>query len=221
MSALLALVGRDLRLALRHGTDTLATLLFFAVAAVLFPFAVGPAPETLSRIAPGVVWVTALLAALLPLDRLFAAEAEDGSLDLLLLSPLSPGMIAMAKALAHWLTTGLPLLFAAAPAALLLRMDATAIPTLVIGLVPGTMALSLLGTAGAAIALGARRPGVLLPLLILPLMVPVLVFGVSAAEAAAMAQSPRPHLLLLCAACVLTATLAPPATAAALRNSTG
>jgi len=221
VNAFLALVARDLRLALRHGTDTLAAVLFFAVAAALFPFAVGPAPETLARIAPGVVWVTALLAALLPLDRIFAAEAEDGSLDLLLLSPLSPGAIAAAKALAHWLTTGLPLLAAAIPVAILLRMDPAAVPALLLGLLPGTLALSLLGTAGAAIALGARRPGVLLPLLVLPLMVPVLVFGVAAAEAAGMGESPRPHLLLLCAVLALSATLAPPAAAAALRGAAG
>ncbi len=221
MRPFLALIRRDLRLALRHGADTLASVLFFAVAAALFPFAVGPAPETLSRIAPGVVWVVALLAALLPLERAFAADAEDGALDLLLLSPLSPSAIAVARAATHWLTTGLPLLVAAVPAAVLLRMDPAALPALLAGLVPGTLAMSLLGTAGAAIALGARRPGVLLPLLVLPLMVPVLVFGVAAAEAAAMGASPRPHLLLLGAVLALAATLAPPAAAAALRQGGG
>lgn len=221
MRPFLALVRRDLRLALRHGADTLAAVLFFAVAAALFPFAVGPAPETLSRIAPGVVWVVALLAALLPLERVFAADAEDGTLDLLLLSPLPPSAIALARAATHWLTTGLPLLAAAIPAAVLLRMDLAALPALLAGLLPGTLAMSLLGTAGAAIALGARRPGVLLPLLVLPLMVPVLVFGVAAAEAAAMGSSPRPHLLLLAAVLALSATLAPPAAAAALRQGAG
>src|SRR5690606_11253458 len=127
--------------ALRHGADTLAAVLFFAVAAALFPLAVGPAPETLSRIAPGVVWVVALLAALLPLERMFAADAEDGSLDLLLLSALPPSAIALARATTHWLTTGLPLLVAAIPAAVLLRMDLAALPALLVGLVPGTLAM--------------------------------------------------------------------------------
>lgn len=219
MRPFLALVRRDLRLAARHGADTLAAVLFFAVAASLFPLAVGPAPETLARIAPGVVWVVALLAALLPLERAFAADAADGALDLLLLSPLPPSAIALARATTHWLTTGLPLLLVAAPVAVLLRMDPAALPVLLVGLVPGTLAMSLLGTAGAAIALGARRPGVLLPLLVLPLMVPVLVFGVAAAEAAAMGNPPRPHLLLLGAVLALAATLAPPAAAAALRHA--
>ncbi len=183
-SILVAVLARELRLSLRHGADTLAALLFFLLAASLFPLAIGPAPETLGRIAPGIIWVCSLLAALLPLDRLFGADFEDGSLDQLLLCGLPPAALALAKALAHWLVTGLPLLLAAAPLAVMLRMPEPAIPTLLLGLLPGTMLLSLLGTTGAAIVLGARRGGVLLPLLILPLATPVLIFGVAAADAA-------------------------------------
>ncbi len=167
MSAFLAVLARELRLSLRHGADTLAALLFFLLAASLFPLAIGPAPETLGRIAPGIVWVCALLASLLPLERLFGADFDDGSLDQLLLCGLPPAAIALAKALAHWLVTGLPLLIAAAPLAVMLRMPDAALPALLGGLLPGTLLLSLLGAAGAAIGTGrpsrrgvAAAPGV-------------------------------------------------------------
>src|SRR5690348_10316494 len=177
MTPFLAVLFRELRLSLRHGADTLAALLFFLIAAALFPLAVGPAPETLGRIAPGIVWVCALLAALLPLDRLFGADFEDGSLDQLLLSDLGPAGIALAKATSHWLVTGLPLVLAAGPLAIMLRLPDVALPALLLGLLPGTLLLSLLGGAGAALVLGARRGGVLLPVLVLPLATPVLIFG--------------------------------------------
>ncbi len=198
MTAFLALVARELRLSLRHGADTLAVLLFFLLAALLVPLAIGPEPATLGRIAPGIVWVCALLAAVLPLDRLFGADFEDGSLDRLLLCGLPASAIAGAKALAHWLTTGLPLLLAAGPLAAMLRMEAVAQPALLAGLLPGTIDLSLLGTMAAAVVLGARRGGVLLPLLVLPLATPVLIFGAAAASTSA-GLSPKPDLLLLCA----------------------
>lgn len=213
------LLARELRLSLRHGTDSLAAILFFLVAGALFPLAIGPAPETLARIAPGIVWVCALLAALLPLDRLFGADAEDGSLDQLLLSGLPPAAIALGKAAAHWLTTGLPLLLAAIPMAIMLRLPDEALPALLLGLVPGTAFLSLLGTAGAALVLGARRGGVLLPLLVLPMAVPALIFGVAAADAAAVGLAARPHLLLLSALCAAALPLCPLAAGAALRSS--
>src|SRR5208282_402521 len=130
MSRFTAVLARELRLSLRHGADTLAALLFFLVAASLFPLAIGPAPEVLGRLAPGIVWVCALLAALLPLDRLFGADFDDGSLDQLLLCGLPPTGLAGAKALAHWLVTGVPLLLAAAPIALMLRMPDAGIPIL-------------------------------------------------------------------------------------------
>jgi heme exporter protein B len=214
---LVAVVARELRLSLRHGADTLAALLFFLLTASLFPLAIGPAPETLGRIAPGIIWVCSLLAALLPLDRLFGGDFEDGSLDQLLLCGLPPAAIAMAKAAAHWLVTGLPLLLAAAPLAVMLRMPAPGIPPLLIGLLPGTMLLSLLGTTVAAVVLGARRGGVLLPLLVLPLATPVLIFGVGAADAASGGLSARPHLLLLTALLAAGLPLCPLAAGAALR----
>jgi heme exporter protein B len=215
-----AVLGRELRLSLRHGSDTLAALLFFVLTAALFPLAIGPAPETLGRIAPGIIWVCALLAALLPLEKLFGADFDDGSLDQLLLSGLPPSAVALAKASAHWLATGLPLLLMAAPLAIMLRMSDAAIPALLAGLLPGTMLLSLLGTTGAAIVLGARRGGVLLPLLVLPLMTPVLIFGVAAADAAAGGLSPRPHLLLLTALLAAALPLCPVAAGAGLRSAT-
>jgi heme exporter protein B len=214
-----ALLARELKLSLRHGADTLAALLFFLLAVALFPLAVGPAPETLGRLAPGIIWVCALLAALLPLDRLFGAELDDGSLDLLLLCGLPPAAVAGAKSCGHWLVTGLPLLLAAGPLAVMLHMPAEAIPTLLAGLLPGTMVLSLLGGAGAAIVLGARRGGVLLPLLVLPLAAPVLIFGVGAADAATAGLSPRPHLLLLTALLAAALPLCPLAAGAALRSA--
>jgi heme exporter protein B len=219
MTTFLALLARELRLSVRHGSDTLAALLFFILAAALFPLAIGPAPETLGRIAPGIVWVCALLAALLPLDRLFGADLEDGSLDLLLLSGLPASAVAAAKALAHWLVTGVPLLLAAGPLAIMLRMPDEAIPILLLGLLPGTVVLSLIGTAGAALVLGARRGGVLLPLLVLPLTAPVLIFGVAAADAASGGLSPRPHLLLLAALCAGALPLCPLAAGAGLRSA--
>jgi heme exporter protein B len=213
------LLARELRLSLRHGTDSLAAILFFLVAGALFPLAIGPAPETLARIAPGIVWVCALLAALLPLDRLFGADAEDGSLDHLLLSGLPPAAIALGKAAAHWLTTGLPLLLAAIPMAIMLRLPDEALPALLLGLIPGTAFLSLIGTTGAALVLGARRGGVLLPLLVLPMAVPALIFGVAAADAAAVGLAARPHLLLLSALCAAALPLCPLAAGAALRSA--
>lgn len=215
----LALIARELRLSLRHGADSLAALLFFVLAASLFPFAVGPAPEMLARIAPGVVWVCALLAALLPLDRLFGADFEDGSLDQLLLTGQPPALLALAKAAGHWVVTGVPLLLAAGPVAVMLRMTMEDVPVLLLGLLPGTMLLSLLGTLGAAVVLGARRGGVLLPLIVLPLAAPVLIFGVGAAEAAATGLSPRPHLLLLAAMLAAAIPLAPLAAGVAIRGA--
>ena len=214
----LILLRRELLLAIRHGSDSLAALLFFVLAAALFPLAIGPAPEVLGRLAPGIIWVCALLAALLPLERLFAADFEDGTLDQLLLGLPAPG-IALMKAASHWLVTGLPLLLAAAPVALMLRMPDEAIPVLLIGLLPGTMVLSLLGATGAAIVIGARRGGVLLPLLVLPLAAPVLIFGVSAVDAVTGDQSARPHLLLLAAFLAGALPLCPLAAGAALRGA--
>ncbi len=211
------LLGRELLLSWRHGGDTLAAVLFFVIAGALFPLAIGPAPEVLARLAPGIVWVCALLAALLPLERLFGADAEDGSLDQLLLCGLPAAAVALVKALSHWVVTGVPLLVAAAPLALMLRMNPAVIPTLLAGLLPGTLSLSLLGSMGAALVLGARRGGVLMPLLVLPLTTPVLIFGAAAVDAAAFGLSVRPHLLLLWALLAAALPLCPLAAGAALR----
>ncbi len=212
-----AVLGRELRLALRHPADTLAAVLFFVLVCALFPFGIGPAPETLARIAPGALLAAALLAALLPLDRMFGAEAEDGSLDQLLLSGLPPAALAAAKALGHWITTGLPLLLATPMAAAMLNLPVEAWGAAVAALGLATAVLSLFGTAGAALTLGARRGGVLLPLLVLPLSIPAVIFGAAAIEAAAAGLTPRPYLLLLAAALALAATMAPLAAGAALR----
>jgi heme exporter protein B len=214
-----ALLARDVRLAFRQGGGGLLAVGFFAVVCTLFPFGVGPEPDVLRRIATGVVWVAALLAALLSLDRLFQADLEDGSLDLLALSATPLELLVLAKCLAHWLTTGLPLVIAAPVLAALLNLDATAWPVLILALALGTPALSLIGAVGAALTVGVRRGGVLLSLLVLPLVVPVLIFGVAAVEAAAAGLSPRPHLLLLAGTGLFAAVLAPWAGAAALRLS--
>jgi heme exporter protein B len=217
LTGFIAVLSRELRLAARHGADTLGALLFFFVAGALFPLAIGPGPQTLAKIAPGVVWVCALLAALLPLDRLFGGDFEDGSLDQLLVSGTPASVVAAAKAGAHWAVTGLPLLVAAAPLAVMLQVKDGVLPVLLGGLAAGTAVLSLLGTAGAAIVLGARRGGVLLPVLVLPLAVPVLIFGTLAADAAGFGQSARPHLLLLGAFLAAALPLCPVAAGAALR----
>ncbi|OUJ15299.1 heme exporter protein CcmB [Acetobacter sp. DsW_063] len=212
-----AIVARDLRLALRHGADTLGAVLFFILAGALFPLALGPSPELLRRMAPGVIWVCALLAALLPLDRLFGAELEDGSLDQLLLLGLPPSLVALAKMTAHWLTTGLPLLIAAMPLAVMLGLPFATLPVLLAGLLPGTLILSLLGGMAAAIVLGARRGGVLLPLLVLPLATPGLIFGAAAIDAARTGLPFAPDLELLLAFFAGALPLAPLAAGAGLR----
>lgn len=215
---MIPLLVRELRLAVRHPADTLAAVMFFVLVAALFPFGVGPSPELLARLAPGVLLASALLAALLPLDRLFGAEAEDGSLDQLLLSGLHPAAIAAVKALAHWITTGLPLVVAAPLAGALLNLPVEAMAAAMAALALGSAILSLLGAAGAALTLGARRGGVLLPLLVLPLAIPVVIFGAAAIEAAASGLEARPYLLLEAAMLALALPLAPLAAGAALRG---
>jgi heme exporter protein B len=219
MKALWVLLRRDLRLALRQRGDAAMVLFFFLLIASLFPFAVGPEPNLLARIGAGVVWVSALLSMLLSLERLFLADYEDGSLELLILSPPPLEAIVLVKALAHWLTSGLPLVLAAPLIGLLYNLDPLAYPPMLAALLLGTPTLSLLGGIGAALTLGARRGGILIPLLILPLAVPVLIFGILAVDAALGQFSARPHLLLLGAFLIGSLVLAPWATAAALRQS--
>jgi heme exporter protein B len=217
MAAFFGLFRRDLRLALRQGGEVGLVLGFFVLAVLLFPFGVGP--ELLDRIAGGIIWVAALLAAVLSLDRLFAADYADGGLDLIALSPLPLEAAALAKAAAHWVTTGLPLTVVSPLLALFVNLDPAGIPVLLLGLLLGTPALSLLGGIAAALTLGARRPGVLVSLVVLPLYLPPLIFGSGAVEASLTGDGARAHLLLLGAITLAALPLAPLATAAALRQA--
>ncbi len=219
MSAFAALVGRDLRLALRQGVDAAMTVLFFVVAVALFPFGVGADAEILARIAPGVLWVMALLAALLSLDRLFLADYEDGALELIALAPAPLIVPVLAKIAAHWLVTGLPLVIAAPILAVLLHLPAEGFATLVLTMLLGTPVLSLIGAVGAALALGARRGGVLVALLVLPLYIPVLIFGAAGGEAALLGQAAKPNLLMLGALLAAALPLCPWAASAAVRQA--
>jgi len=213
------LVARDLRLALRQGSDAAMVIAFFVITVTLFPLGVGPEPNVLARIAAGVVWVTALLATMLSLDRLFQSDYEDGSTDLLILSPIPLELVVLAKVLAHWMLTGLPLILTAPILAALMNMPSGGYPVLILSMFLATPTLSLIGSVGAALALGARRGGVLISLLVLPLYIPVLIFAVGAVDASITGLTPRPHLLLLGAVLAAALPLAPWAAAAALRHS--
>lgn len=217
MPAFLALFRRDLRLALHRGGDTGLVLAFFVLAVVLFPFGVGPEAEVLARVAAGILWVAALLAALLSLDRLFLPDYEDGGLDLIVLSPLSLELAVLAKCAAHWVATGLPLAVVSPALALVVDLNPRAMPILALSLLIGTPVLSLIGGVAAALTLGARRQAVLLSLLVLPLYVPPLIFGAGAVEASAVATGAGADLLLLGAMTLAALALCPWATAAALR----
>jgi heme exporter protein B len=219
VNAALALFARDVRLAWRAAGDSATVVLFFVLAVAMVPFGVGPALETLARIAAGIIWVMALLAALLSFERLFQLDAEDGSLDLIVLAPASLELLVLAKCLAHWLTTGLPLAVAAPLLGVLLNLPVEAHPTLVLSLLLGTPSLSLVGAIGAALTVGARRGGVLLPLLVLPLYVPVLILGVAAVDGAIAGLETRPHILLLTAYLAAALAAAPFAAASALRQA--
>jgi len=219
MAAFFGLFRRDLKLALRQGGEVGLVLGFFMLAVLLFPFGVGPEPELLARIAAGIIWVAALLAAVLSLDRLFAVDHADGGLDLIALSPLPLELAALAKVAAHWVTTGLPLTLVSPVLALFVNLDPEGIPALVLGLLLGTPVLSLLGGIAAALTLGARRPGVLVSLVVLPLYLPPLIFGSGAVEASLSGDGARAHLLLLGALTLAALPLAPLATAAALRQA--
>lgn len=219
MNAFLAVVARDLRLARRQGTDIAMTLAFFVVVVSLFPLGLGPTPDLLARIAPAVLWVTALLAAMLSFDRLFQQDSEDGGLDQLALSGLPLALLALAKACAHWLTTGLPMLVLAPALAISLNLAPDAYGALVATLALGTPVVSLFGAVGAALVVGARRAGVLVALIVLPLLIPVLIFAVSAIEAAGAGLPVKVHLLFLGAILAASIPLAPLAAGAALRQA--
>ena len=219
MTAFSSLLKRALRLAFRQGSDSVMVIVFFIVVVVLFPLSIGPEQIILARISAGVIWVAALLAAMLSMDRLFGADYEDGSLDLLVIFPHPTEILVMAKILAHWLTTGLPLIIVSPLLGIFLYLQADGFWVMIMSLLLGTPILSLIGAIGAALTLGARRSGVLISLLILPLFIPVLIFGVSAVDAALMGLPSRPQLLILGAFLLCAAALSPWACAAALRQA--
>ncbi len=216
-----ALLIRELRLALRSGGGAGLGLAFFLIVVILVPFGVGPDPQILAKIAPGTLWVGALLACLLSLDRLFQTDSEDGTLDILALSPLPLEMLVAVKALAHWLTTGLPLIIAAPVLAITLNLPYESYVWLIASLAVGTPALSFIGAAGAAITVGVRRGGLLLSLLVLPLYIPTLIFGAKAATLASEGTNPLPALMLVAGLSLFTLALTPFAAAAALRSHLG
>ena len=217
MRALAALLRRDLALAARRLADSFMGLAFFALALSLFPFGVGASPDILARIGPGVVWVVALLAVLLTLDRLWLADHEDGSLELLLLAPVPLELLVVAKCLAHWLTSGLVLVAASPLMGLLMSLPAEGLWAVPAALLLGTPTLTLIGSIGAALLLGSRRGSLLMALLVLPLYIPVLIFGVAAVEGEMLGLGGTAPLLILAALLLLALALAPFATAAALR----
>ncbi|MBF9033466.1 heme exporter protein CcmB [Rhodobacterales bacterium HKCCE2091] len=214
---MIALILRDLRLAFRAGGGFGLALAFFLIVVVLVPFGVGPETGRLSGIAPGILWLGALLACLLSLDRVFQLDWEDGSLELLATSALPLETLAFAKAIAHWLTTGLPLVVAAPLLGVMLNLPGPAYPWLAASLAVGTPGLSAIGTFGAALTVGIKRGGLLLSLLVLPLYVPSLIFGAMTATRAAEALDPLPPLALLAGLSLAAAAAMPFAAAGALR----
>jgi heme exporter protein B len=219
MSALLALIVRDMRLAVRVGGGALMGALFFLIVVVMVPFAIGPDLKLLARIGPAILWLGALLASLLALDRLFATDYEDGSLDLLMTSDMPLELSVAAKAIAHWLTTCLPLVIVTPLLGLMLNIELSAMGVLMLTLAAGTPALTFIGLIGAALSVALRRGGLLLAVLVLPLTVPVLIFGVAAANAAIVGPAPfGPPFTILCALSLASLVLGPIATAGALRH---
>jgi heme exporter protein B len=219
LETLLWIVRRDVTLVWRRRTDLFTTLIFFVIVIALFPLGIGPELDTLRLIAPGVMWVGALLASMLALEQLFSADHRDGSLEQLLLTPQPLGVIVLGKVIAHWLITGLPLVVLAPVLGLQYDMSAESLKIMVIALLLGTPTLSLLGAIGAALTLGLRTGGILVALLVLPLYIPVLIFGAGAVEAMASGLGGQAHLSML-GAILLVALLATPiATSAALRIS--
>lgn len=213
------MVARDFTLAMRRRTDVFTTLFFFIIAVTLFPLGVGPEMELLRTMAPGVIWVAALLASMLSLGTLFASDFEDGTLEQMVIAPYPLSVLVLGKLFAHWLLTGVPLALLSPLLGMQLGLSVDAIQVLVITLLLGTPVLSLIGSIGAALTLGVRGGGVLLSLLVLPLFVPVLIFGSGAVEAFSSGVSINGHLSLLGAFLVVSIVLAPLATSVALRIS--
>ncbi len=215
----LAVVRRDFRLAYYNRSDLMNPLLFFLIVVSLFPFGVGSNPETLRHIAPGIIWVAALLATLLGLDNLFRPDFDDGTLEQLALSPHPLAVLVLGKILVHWLLSGIPLILVTPLIALLMNLDPTLLPVLLASLLVGTPSLSLIGAIGVALTAGIRRGGLLLTLLVLPLYVPILIFGASLLQAAGSGLDTAGQFYILAAILMLALALAPIATAAALRVS--
>jgi heme exporter protein B len=220
MVALLrAVIRRDLLLAWRRRADIATVVLFFVIVISLFPLGVGPEPNLLRTIAPGIIWVAALLACMLSLQNIFASDHSDGALDQMLLAAAPLGLIVIARAFAHWLMSGLPLVLLSPVLAIQFDLAPELSPVLTLSLLLGTPILTLIGAIGAALTLGLRGGGMLLALLVLPLYVPVLILGAGAVDAASAGLGADAHLLLLAAQLVVTVTFAPWAIAAALRIS--
>ncbi len=219
MSAFTALLLRDMRLSVRVGGGALMGALFFLIVVAMMPFAIGPDLNLLARIGPAILWLGALLASLLALDRLFAVDHEDGSLDLLMMGRMPLELAVLAKAIAHWLTTGLPLVLISPVLGLMLNVELRAMGVVALTLLAGTPALTFIGLIGAALSVALRRGGLLLAVLILPLTIPVLIFGVAAANAALVGPAPfGPPFTILCALSLASLVLGPVAAAAALRH---
>ncbi len=217
MSAIVAIIRRDLLLAMRRKSEVLTALFFFIIVVSLFPLGIGPESALLRKIAPGVIWVSALLATMLGLARLFAPDHADGTLEQMVLSPTPLGLLVSGKIAAHWITTGLPLVLLAPVLGIQFDLDVEALGVLVLALLLGTPLLSLIGAIGAALTLGVRGGGVLLSLLVLPLYVPALIFGAGAVESHISGIGAGGHLSLLAALLALAVFFAPWATTAALR----
>ena len=218
-TALLTLIQRDIKLAYRHRGALAYPLLFFVIVISLFPLAVGSTPEVLRNIGPGVIWVAALLATLLGLETLFRSDYEDGSLEQIILSPHPVSVLIFSKIAAHWLLTGLPLLIISPILAYMLQLDLSTTTTLCISLLLGTPTLSLIGAIGVALTVGLQRGGLLLALLVLPLYVPVLIFGANAVHSTAHGLDALGQHYMLGALLALSIVLVPIAIAAALRTS--
>jgi len=217
LTAFRYVIARDLLLAMRRKADVLTTLFFFVIAVSLFPLGIGPETSLLRKIAPGIVWVAAMLAAMLSLGRMFSDDYRDGTLEQLLLAPQPLGLMVGAKIIAHWLLSGLPLVLIAPLLGLQFDLDRDALLILIASLLLGTPILSLIGAIGAALTLGVRGGGVLVSLLVLPLFIPVLIFGAGAVEASVTGLGPAAHLSLLGAMLLVALFFAPWATALALR----
>ncbi len=219
LSVMRSVIGRDLTLAWRRRSDVFSAVIFFVIVASLFPLGIGPEPQLLRAIGPGVVWVAALLASMLALSRLFASDYADGTLEQMLLAATPLSVIVIAKVIAHWIAANLPLVLIAPLLGLQFGLPADALAVLALALALGTPSLSLIGAIGAALTLGLRGGGVLLALLVLPLYAPVLILGSLAVEATAVGLTAQPYLLLLAALSLAALSLAPWAISTALRIS--